>query len=247
METPQMPREPLGAPPPGDLVVGETSGFAPRSVIAQAPGTLVGENVLTGRNRIQWGPIVGGIVSALTVFLLLTVLGIALGASVLEPGGETGQAIGTWAVVWGAVSIIVAFFIGGWVASSSASVGGSYAGLMNGLIAGAAGLLLVVWLTASGLGNMFGVLGSSVGGILNVAAAAVPAANVTPGEAQNAVTNATGVDVSNPQVVATEAANAAQQAANQASQTLAQANNPQTFETVRNSSFVTFLGFLLPL
>lgn len=247
METPQTPREPLGGPPPGDRLVGETSTYAPRDTVAPVPETLVGENVMTVRNRVQWGPIVGGVVSALTAFLLLTVLGIALGASVLEPGGETGQAIGTWAAIWGAITAIVSFFIGGWIAARSAAVEGSFAGLMNGLLAGAAGLLLIVWLTASGLGNLFGAIGSSVNGILNVAASAVPAADVSPQQAQTAVENATGVDASNPQAVATEAAGAAQQAADQAGEALAQANNPQTFETVRNSSFVTFLGLLLPL
>lgn len=233
--------------PASDRLIGDTTVFNSRPVAA-APGTMVGENVMTVRDRIQWGPILGGVVSALVVFLLLTVLGIALGASVLEPRApDTAGQIGTWAAIWGSLSIIAAFFIGGWIAARTAAVGGSFAGLMNGLIAGAAGLLFIVWLSATGLGNLFGMVGSTVTSIANVAASAAPAAQVTGQQAGNAIQDATGVNVDNPQQAADQAQQAAQQAADQAGQALAQANNPQTFEAIRNGAAGAFLGLLLPL
>lgn len=197
--------------------------------------TLVGENTLTARNRIQWGPIFGGIVAALASFLLLTLLGFALGASVLEPRDST-QEISTWAAIWGAFSIIVAFFIGGWIAARTAAIAGDFAGLMQGMATGAAGLLFIIWLSASGLGNLFGTIGSSVGSIANVAANTVPAAQ-----------QATGVNVDDPQAVADQAGAVAQDATDQVGETLQDINTTETFENIRNGALGTFFALLLPL
>src|SRR5918997_7176378 len=177
--------------------------------IRTGSGTSVGENVLTVRNRVQWGPIIAGVLAAIVVFLLLTILGFVLGASVLDPANTAGE-IGTWAAVWGAISAVVAFFIGGWIAARTAAVDGAFAGVMNGLMVGAAGLLFIIWLTASGLGNLFGTIGSTVGSVLNVAATTVPAAqeaaNVDATEAGNTVEETTGINVDDPQAAATAVA-----------------------------------------
>jgi len=212
--------------------------------------TLVGENVLPARNRVQWGPIIAGVLAAIVVFLLLTILGFALGASVLDPANTAGE-IGTWAAVWGAISAIVAFFIGGWIAARTSAVDGAFAGTINGLMVGAAGLLFIIWLTASGLGNLFGTIGSTVGAVLNVAATAAPAAqdaaNVNADQAGNAIEQQTGIDVDNPQAAATAVAGQVQQAAQQAQRTIAAADNPQTFDTVRKGALGTLIALLLPL
>src|SRR5215210_2681959 len=163
--------------------------------------TDIGENVLAVRNRVQWGPIIAGVLAAIVAFLLLTILGFALGASVLDPANTAGE-IGTWAAIWGAISAIVAFFLGGWIAARTAAVDGTFAGTINGLMVGAAGLLSIIWLTASGLGNLFGTIGATVGSVLNVAATAAPAAqdaaNVDANQAGNAVEEQTGIDIDNP-------------------------------------------------
>ena len=225
----------------------------PQPVVRTTPlvaEPVIGANVLSVRNRVQWGPIIAGVIAAIVVFLLLTILGIALGASVLDPANTAGQ-IGTWAAVWGAVTAIVAFFLGGWIAARTAAVDGTFAGVMNGVTVGAAGLLLIIWLTASGLGNLFGTIGSTVGTVLNVAATAVPAAtdaaNVNPDQAGTAVKQTTGINVDNPQAAATAVAGQIQQAANQAGEALAKADNPQTFEAVRNGALGTFVALLVPL
>jgi hypothetical protein len=176
------------------------------------------------KNRIQWGPIVGGIVTALTIFLLMSILGIAIGASVLDPN-NAGEDAGTWAAVWSAISAIVAFLVGGWVAAKTSAVGGSFGGLMNGFLVGAAGLLLVVYLTATGLGNLFGTLSSNAGDIINVAEQVAQEEGVTPEEAEQQ----------------------AEEAAQEAQEAVEQIDPNEAFETVRNSAFGTFLGMLLPI
>jgi Sec-independent protein translocase protein TatA len=206
-----------------------TDASPPRRRFFGRPTPVVtGENLLTARNRIQWGPIVAGVLGALIVFLLLTVLGIGIGASALGPRNQAGD-IGTWAAIWGGITAIVAFGIGGWIAAATAAVEGSFAGLMNGLMVGAAGLLLIIWLTADGIGNLFGTIGSNVGGIVNAAQQTAQQQGISPQQAQQ------------------EAQQQAQQAQQQAQQTLAQANNPQTFDAIRKAAFGTFIGVLLPL
>src|SRR5829696_2514872 len=221
-----------------------------RTSVRTGTATSVGENVLAVRNRVQWGPIIAAVLAAIVTFLLLTILGFALGASVLDPANTAGE-IGTWAAVWGAISAIVAFFIGGWIAARTAAVDGAFAGVINGLMVGAAGLLFIIWLTASGLGNLFGTIGSTVGSVLNVAASTVPAAqdaaNVDATEAGNTVEEATGVNVDDPQAAATAVAGQVQEVADQAEEAIAAADNPQTFEAVRNGALGTLLGLLLPL
>jgi len=133
----------------------------------------------------------------------------------------------------------------------SAAVAGTFSALVNGLMVGAAGLLLIIWLTASGLGNLFGTIGSTVGSVLNVAASVAPAAgdaaNVNPTQAGNQVEEATGIDVDNPQAAATAVAGQVQEAADQAKEAITAADNPQTFDAVRKGAIGTFLGLLLPL
>jgi hypothetical protein len=236
----------MDVPPTPDRPIRHVA--APPSVVVE--DALIARPVLPVRNRVQWGPVVAGVLTAIVAFLLLTILGIALGASVLDPANTAGD-IGTWAAVWGAITAIVSFLIGGWIAARAAVTEGTFAGLLNGLCVGIAGLLLIIWLTASGLGNLFGTIGSTVGSVLNVAASVAPAAgdaaNVNPAQAGNQVEEATGIDVDNPQAAATAVAGEVQQVAEQAQSTLQQADNPQTFEAVRNGAFGTFIILLIPL
>ncbi len=128
----------------------------------------VGQNTLPVRNRVQWGPIIAGVVTTAVTMIVLSLLGLALGASVLGRNAEGGE-IGTWAAIWGIVSAIIAFFIGGWIAARSAAVGGSGSGMLNGLMAGCATFILLLWLTGLGLGNAFGVAGANFDDLVNSA------------------------------------------------------------------------------
>jgi hypothetical protein len=157
---------------PGDGLPNTEVVTARRAVPTE---TVVGTNVVTARDRVQWGPIIAGAVSGLTMMLMLTVLGLAIGASAFEPDTNLSD-WDTWAGVWGGLSAVIAFFVGGWVAARTAAVGGSFAGLMNGLMAGATILLVLALLTATGLTNLIGFLGG------NLATMADYAVDVAQGE-----------------------------------------------------------------
>ncbi len=120
------------------------------------------------KNRVQFGPIIAGVLTAIATLLILTVLGLAIGASALEPR-DAGEGVGTGAAIWGILSALIAFFLGGWVAAKTAAVAGAGSGMINGLMVGAAIIALVLWLTGTGVSNILGTLGSNIGDITNAA------------------------------------------------------------------------------
>ena len=129
-------------------------------------GVEMGENLMTVRNRVQWGPILAGLLAGVAALVVLTVLGLAIGTSAFEPGKTHG--LGTAAGIWGAVSAVIAFLLGGWVAAKTAAVPGRGTGMINGLMVGATALALILYLTTSGVGNLLGTIGNNIGDIANV-------------------------------------------------------------------------------
>ena len=144
------------------------------------------------RDRIRWGPIVAGVVTAFGVLLFLTVLGIALGVSALG-GDENAKTWGTAAGIWGGLSLLIAFFVGGWLAARAAATLSESDGPLNGFVTGAATLLLLLWLATTALTGALGFFASTVS---NIAGAAAPAAMVAadqgavPPQTQTAVDQA---------------------------------------------------------
>jgi hypothetical protein len=169
------------------------------------------------RDRIRWGPIIAGVVTAFAVLLFLTVLGIALGISALG-GDDNPQTWGTAAGIWGGLSLLVAFFVGGWMAARAAATLSESDGPLNGFVTGAATLLLLLWLATTALTGALGFFASTVS---NIAGAAAPVAmeavdqGAVPPQTQTAVDEA----AENPEAaVPQEVEQAAQQAADTASE-----------------------------
>lgn len=171
------------------------------------------------KNVIQWGPIIAGVVTAIAVMIVLTVLGLAVGASSLKPR-DSGQAIGTFAGIWGGISALIAFFLGGLVSAKSASVAGKGSALLNGFMVGAAVLLLVLYLTGSGVGNLFGTVGSNIGDIANLVQEQADQQDVSTQDAQQQ----------------------AEQAANQA-----RANADKAFDAAKDAAWGTLAGLIIAL
>lgn len=162
-------------PPPGpaetwpaqDAVVG-TNDVGPRRAREYgSTGVAVADTVLPVRNRVQWGPVLAGVAAALTSMLVLTALGLAIGASAFKPGTKVTD-WGSWAGIYGIAAALVSFFVGGWIAARTAAVGGDFAGLVNGFVAGAASLLGLVWLSTTGLVNLVGFFGANLNSVTAV-------------------------------------------------------------------------------
>ena|SRR5829696_7779431 len=139
------------------------------------------------RDSVRWGPVWAGLITALTIFLLLQLLAIGAGLVDIGPGSQGG---GGWVP---ALIGLIAFFTGGAVAGMTSAIRGAGSGLLNGFMVWALGTVLILLLSALGLGQLFGALGNVAGqvgpGALSSAANSAQGAapNVNPQEAEQAV------------------------------------------------------------
>ena len=149
--------------------------------VHQAPrptDTEIPEAYNLGRDRVRFGPIVAGLLTALTSLLLLGLLGVAIGLTAAD-GSDPGA--GTFSAVWGALTGLIAFGLGGYVAGRTAAVFDRRWGALNGALVFMLGVPLTLWLAGQGLGFATGALGSFVGAL-----------NVDPGQLQGAAQGAAG-------------------------------------------------------
>ncbi|MGE0132944.1 MAG: permease [Blastocatellales bacterium] len=121
----------------------------------------VGERAAVAQDRVRWGPIWAGLLTALSLFLLLELLAYALGWLTLGTGeGAFPTAAGrrdAW--ITGIIGLI-SFFLGGMLTGATAWVRGAGAGLINGFCLWALGTVLILILSALGLGAFFGAAGN---------------------------------------------------------------------------------------
>ena len=148
------------------------------------------------RDRVRWGPIMAGLATALTSLLILSLLGLAIGLTVVNAGDAAAQGaapsgLGRNSAIWGALAGLIAFFLGGWVAGHSAAVFDRGWGGLNGALVFLAGVPIILWLASMGMGSVLGSLGS-LAGSLNPDAGTVQ--NVAD-QARQAAQNTQPVDV----------------------------------------------------
>ena len=170
--------DPTPPPPPAGAV--RVHGTRGESEVA------IPEAYNLGRDRVRFGPVVAGLLTALTALLLLGLLGVAIGLTAVNAGdaaagGDAGSGTGTFSAVWGALTGLIAFGLGGYVAGRTAAVFDRRWGALNGALVFMLGVPLTLWLAGQGLGFAAGTLGSFVGAL-----------NVDPGQLQGAAQGAAG-------------------------------------------------------
>ena len=148
-----------------------------------------------GLPRISWGAVIAGVILSLIVYMILTVLGAAVGTSVLSPMSQPnplhgfGFASGAYMIIM----TVVAVFVGSYFAGRCAPV----LGWLHGLLAWAVMILLVAYGATSLIGTVASATGSVASTTATAAAAGSPssASGTTLGslkqQAQDAVASAT--------------------------------------------------------
>jgi hypothetical protein len=128
--------------------------------------------VVTYHDRVRWGPIIAGLVVALSTQLVLSALGAAIGATGVANSGaprtnadNVGVAVGIWSII----SLFISLFLGGWVTTRSCGHMNRNTAMLNGAILWAATLAISAWLVSSGVSGAFGVIASNAGEVLNQA------------------------------------------------------------------------------
>lgn len=92
-------------------------------------------------NKVSWGAIFAGVVVALVIQVLLTMLGVGIGVATLDPQSGDNPAASTFSIVagiWYLLSGIVSAFTGGYIAARMSGKTDETAGALHGLKIGRA-------------------------------------------------------------------------------------------------------------
>lgn len=121
--------------------------------------------------RVSWGAIFVGVVITMVVQLLFAVLGIAIGASTINPLQEVNpvDGIGMGAAIYWVVTSIISLFAGGYAAGALTTVQDSRDRTLHGVAVWAAATLFLFLAITSGVGRLIGGTANLVGGSLSLA------------------------------------------------------------------------------
>ncbi|MGH8079552.1 MAG: hypothetical protein ACREP7_03180 [Lysobacter sp.] len=124
--------------------------------------------------RISWGAVLAGGLISLIVYLMLSVLGTAIGASALDPMGDAHPlaGFGTGTGLWLSLTTLLSIFAGAYIAGRSAPGQGA----LHGVLTWSLTTLATVWLLASLAGSLTGAAFNTVGKGLSLAGQGVAAA-----------------------------------------------------------------------
>ncbi|MBD3882053.1 hypothetical protein IFO70_09815 [Phormidium tenue FACHB-886] len=128
-------------------------------------------------DRVRWGPILAGLVVAISSQLVLSGLGAAIGLSTIANSGapqSNAGNVGTAVGIWSIISLLISLFLGGWITARACGPMNRSTALLNGAILWATTLAISAWLLSSGVSGAFGVVASNAGEIITQAQTAAP-------------------------------------------------------------------------
>ncbi len=210
-------------------------------MIAQQTGTFA-ENRTA--KRISWGAVFAGVVVALVTQLLLSILGIGIGAGTINPLTEQNPVagIGIGAGIWFVVSTLIALFAGGWVAGRLAGVPRKTDSSLHGVLTWGLTTLVTFYLLTTAVGALISGAAGVLGKGLSLAGQSIAAVAPQISEAAGAQLNIdvgsikqeakqllrdTGKPALQPGALANKAENVGEAATSSAKQA---AQNPQAAE-----------------
>jgi hypothetical protein len=108
--------------------------------------------------RVSWGAIIAGGIVALSIQLMLNMLGLAIGFGAVDPRAGQDQASGLaiGAGIWLAVATIISLFAGGWAAGRMAGLPRRVDGVLHGFVAWAVATFVAFYLVLAGAGALAG-------------------------------------------------------------------------------------------
>lgn len=110
---------------------------------------------------ISWAAIFASLAVGISVMLLLTLAGVAIGLTTVEPG-ENPRAITIGAAAWQTISMLIAALVGGYVAARLSGLRRTADGILHGAVAWGAITVLYAALATTAIGTltagMFGLL-----------------------------------------------------------------------------------------
>ena len=96
---------------------------------------VLGEPLYRDTAKVSWGSIIAGLVVALGVWVLLTILGLAVGLSSVDPSNPaTLRTGGMVSGIWSLIVPLVALLVGGLVAARTAGIVSRPTGAIHGVV-----------------------------------------------------------------------------------------------------------------
>jgi hypothetical protein len=133
--------------------------------------------------RISWGAIFAGVVVALVVQMVFSLLGMGIGLGAINPM-ETNplQGLGTGALIWWIATMLISLFTGGYVAGRLAGMPRNEEGMLHGILTWSVFTLFSFFLLTTAVGGIFNIVGNTVSKSLSVAGQ-----EVSPSEAKDRI------------------------------------------------------------
>ena len=124
----------------------------------QTDTTLPSSNDELLFDRISWPAVIAGVVIASVLQIMLSLLGLGIGASTIDPLQEQNpmQGLGAGAGIWLAGTTLLSLFAGGWVAGKLAGLRRHRDGALHGLVTWGLTSILTFMLVGSVMGAVFG-------------------------------------------------------------------------------------------
>jgi hypothetical protein len=106
---------------------------------------------------VRWGAVFAGTVAGLASYMLLSLFGIAVGLTAIDPGAaDPVGAVPIATGIWTGISMLISSFIGGYVAARMSGLARRADGMLHGFISWAATMVLFAWFATTALGNILG-------------------------------------------------------------------------------------------
>jgi len=120
-------------------------------------------------DRVRWGPIFGGLVTAISLQLVLSALGAAVGLDTLDGRVSASEArgVGIGVGIWTIISVLISLFLGGYAMARACGPMSRSSALLNGAILWSTTLAISSWLLASGVAGTFGAVLANAGSVAN--------------------------------------------------------------------------------
>ncbi|HUR44874.1 MAG TPA: hypothetical protein VMZ27_03280 [Candidatus Saccharimonadales bacterium] len=124
--------------------------------------------------RVSWGAIFAGLLVTIVVQMMLTLLGIGLGAASIDPLKEQnpGQGLALGSAIWLIVSALIATFIGACISGRLSGAPRTADGLLHGVVTWSAATVLTVAMLVSAAGVVIGGATTLLSGLVKGGASA---------------------------------------------------------------------------
>lgn len=156
-------------------------------------------NRLNFMKRISWSAVFAGVLVAIVTQMLLSLLGLGIGLSTIDPVEEQNPmaGLGIGSAIWYIVSSLLSLVAGGWVAGRLASTPRLFDGVIHGVLTWCLVTLLTLYFLTTTLGSIIGGTGRLVGGLVHTAGSAVASAGPGLGNMVQGQLKANGIDTDN--------------------------------------------------